>query len=59
MVDCGIKKAMCIGDVNKLRSNYDTLQSHIWINLCRSYCCSFHVLFYGNIILKVLIKYVM
>ena len=57
MVDCGIKKGMFIGYVNKLRSNYDTLQPHILINLFNSYCF-FTVLCYGNIILKVLIKYV-
>ena len=48
MVDCGIKKGMFIGYVNKLRSNYDTLQPHILINLFKSYCCSF----YGSMLWK-------
>ena len=29
---------MFIGYVNKLRSNYDTLQAHILINLFKSFC---------------------
>ena len=48
IVDCGIKKGMFIGYVNKLRSNYDTLQPHILINLFKSYCCSF----YGSMLWK-------
>ena len=39
---------MFIGYVNKLRSNYDTLQPHILINLFKSYCCSF----YGSMLWK-------
>ena len=39
---------MFIGYVNKLRSNYDTLQPHILINLFQSYCCSF----YGSMLWK-------
>ena len=35
MVNCGIKKE-CFGYVNKLCSNYDTLQSHILIDLFKS-----------------------
>ena len=42
------KKGMFIGYVNKLRSNYDTLQPHILINLFKSYCCSF----YGSMLWK-------
>ena len=40
MVDCGIINVywICV----KLRSNYDTLQPHILINLFKSYCCSFY-----------------
>ena len=40
MVDCGIINVywICV----KLRSNYDTLQPHILINLIKSYCCSFY-----------------
>ena len=48
MVDCGIKKLRFIGYINKLRSNYDTLQPHMLINLFRSYCCSF----YGSMLWK-------
>ena len=39
---------MIIEYVNKLRSNYDTLQPHILINLFKSYCCSF----YGSMLWK-------
>ena len=42
------KKRRFIGYVNKLRSNYDTLQPHMLINLFRSYCCSF----YGSMLWK-------
>ena len=45
---CSIQKAMCIGYVNKLCSNYDTLQPHILINLLKSYRGSF----YGSMLWK-------
>ena len=48
MVDCGIKKEMFLCHVNKLRSNYDTLQPHLLINLFNSYCC----FSYGSMLCK-------
>ena len=42
LADCVFKKSMCIGYVNKLRSNFRHLQTHVLITLFKAYCCSFH-----------------
>ena len=41
MFNCRNKTAMFICCVDKLRSNYDTLQPHILMNLIEFDCCSF------------------
>ena len=42
LADCVFKKSMFIGYVNKLRSNFRHLQTHVLITLFKAYCCSFY-----------------
>ena len=58
LIDCTRKKSKLIGNVNKLRSNYDNLQHNVLMNLFKSYCCSFMALYCGSFVPKALIKYV-
>ena len=41
LADCVFKKSIFIGYVNKNRSNFRHLQTHVLINLFKLYCCSF------------------
>ena len=42
LADCVFKKSMFIRYVNKLRSNFRHLQTHVLIILFKVYCCSFY-----------------
>ena len=46
-VNFHIKKYFFIGYVNKLMTNYGRLQTHVLINVFKSYCCFFMVRIYG------------
>ena len=41
-LDCGYKRSMFIGYVNKLISKFGHLQPKVLLNLFNTYCCSFY-----------------
>ena len=52
LADCVFKKSMFIGYVNKVRSNFRHLQTHVLITWFKAYCCSFYgsqARSYGNL----------